>query len=398
MRYALRCRVCESVSVAEPLDACRRCDGPTDVAYDLPAIAARVDRASVAAGPGSLWRYDALLPAVTRVDYGAGWTPLARAARLSEALDIDLLLKLEGTNPTGSYKDRMATLAASAAVDNGMTTLCCSSTGNLGHAVAAAAAASGLEAIVLAPAGLGAAAVASRHPGARVLAVDGTYDDCRRLELELGSLFPWGFVSGNLHPYAAEGARTVSFEIAEQLEWQLPDAVFCPAASGVLFSKLTQGFAELTQVGLAGEPIPRMFAAQALGSSPIATAFADDRGISRVRAQTGFASLAVGDPSHGDLAIGAARATQGDILAVDDDEIADNTSLFQETTGITSDCATGAALGALVQALRRGRLEHGSRVVLVVTGAEPQPAGDDVRLQTVAPDARNVLAALGVES
>jgi threonine synthase len=398
MRYALRCRVCESVSVAEPLDACRRCDGPTDVAYDLPAIAARVDRASVAAGPESLWRYDALLPAVTRVDYGAGWTPLVRAARLSEALDIDLLLKLEGTNPTGSYKDRMATLAASAAVDNGMTTLCCSSTGNLGHAVAAAAAASGLEAIVLAPAGLGAAAVASRHPGARVLAVDGTYDDCRRLELELGSLFPWGFVSGNLHPYAAEGARTVSFEIGEQLEWQLPDAVFCPAASGVLFSKLTQGFAELTQVGLAGEPIPRMFAAQALGSSPIATAFADDRGISRVRAQTGFASLAVGDPSHGDLAIGAARATQGDILAVDDDEIADNTSLFQETTGITSDCATGAALGALVQALRRGRLERGSRVVLVVTGAEPQPAGDDVRLETVAPDARDVLAALGVES
>jgi threonine synthase len=174
--------------------------------------------------------------------------------------------------------------------------------------------------------------------------------------------------------------------------------VFCPAASGVLFSKLTQGFAELTQVGLAGEPIPRMFAAQALGSSPIATAFADDRGISRVRAQTGFASLAVGDPSHGDLAIGAARATQGDILAVDDDEIADNTSLFQETTGITSDCATGAALGALVQALRRGRLERGSRVVLVVTGAEPQPAGDDVRLETVAPDARDVLAALGVES
>jgi threonine synthase len=398
MRYALRCRVCESVSAAEPLDACRRCDGPTDVAYDLPAIAARVDRASVAAGPESLWRYDALLPAVTRVDYGAGWTPLVRAARLSEALDIDLLLKLEGTNPTGSYKDRMATLAASAAVDNGMTTLCCSSTGNLGHAVAAAAAASGLEAIVLAPAGLGAAAVASRHPGARVLAVDGTYDDCRRLELELGSLFPWGFVSGNLHPYAAEGARTVSFEIGEQLEWQLPDAVFCPAASGVLFSKLTQGFAELTQVGLAGEPIPRMFAALALGSSPIATAFADDRGISRVRAQTGFASLAVGDPSHGDLAIGAARATQGDILAVDDDEIADNTSLFQETTGITSDCATGAALGALVQALRRGRLERGSRVVLVVTGAEPQPAGDDVRLETVAPDARDVLAALGVES
>lgn len=399
MRYALRCRVCESVSIAEPLDVCPRCDGPNDVAYDLPLIAARVDHASVAAGPRSLWRYEALLPVGTRVDYGAGWTPLVRADRLSAILEIDLRLKLEGTNPTGSYKDRMATLAASAALDNGMTTLCCSSTGNLGHAVAAAAASSGLEAIVLAPAGIGAAEVAARHRAARVLAVDGTYDDCRRLELELGGLFPWGFVSGNLHPYAAEGARTVSFEIAEQLDWQLPDAVFCPAASGVLFSKLTQGFAELTHVGLADEPIPRMFAAQAAGSSPIASAFADDRNISRVRAQTGFASLAVGDPSHGDLAIGAARATHGGILAVDDDEIADNTSLFQETTGIAADCATGAALGALVQALRDGTLERGSQVVLVVTGAEADhPDTSRMRLQTVAPDPHHVLAALGVDS
>jgi len=399
MRYAMRCRVCESVSVAEPLDVCRRCDGPTDVAYDWPVISARVSHGTVAAGPSSLWRYEALLPAVTRVDYGAGWTPLVRADRLSEVLEIDLHLKLEGTNPTGSYKDRMATLAASAALDNGMTTLCCSSTGNLGHAVAAAAASSGLEAIVLAPAGVGAAEVAARHRAARVLAVDGTYDDCRRLELELGALFPWGFVSGNLHPYAAEGARTVSFEIAEQLDWELPEAVFCPAASGVLFSKLTQGFAELTHAGLAREPIPRMFAAQALGSSPIATAFADDRGISRVRSQTGFASLAVGDPSHGDLAIGAARATHGDILAVDDDEIADNTSLFHQTTGIGADCATGAALGALVQALRAGKLGRGSRVVLVVTGAEAEhPDTTGVTLQTVAPDPHDVLAALGVES
>src|SRR5438105_2327136 len=124
------------------------------------------------------------------------------------------------------------------------------------------------------------------RPGVHVLAVRGTYDECRRLELELGALFPWGFVSGNLHPYAGEGAKTISFEIAEQLGWQLPDAVVCPAASGTLFAKLTQGFAELTRAGLAREPLPRMFAAQALGSSPIAAAFADDRGISRVHAET----------------------------------------------------------------------------------------------------------------
>jgi threonine synthase len=398
VRHELRCRVCESVSAPEPIDSCRRCDGPNDVAYDWARIAETVSHVSIADGPGSLWRYADLLPGGADVDYGAGWTPLIRAERLSSLLEIDLHLKLDDENPTGSYKDRMATIAASAALDHGMSTLCCSSTGNLGHAVAAAAAATGLEAMVFAPAGAEAAAVAARHPGARVFAVKGTYDDCRRLELELGHLFPWGFVSGNLHPYAAEGARTVSFEIAEQLGWELPDAVVCPAASGILFSKLTQGFVELTHARLARLPVPQMFAAQALGSSPIAAAFADDRSISRVQAATDVTSLAVGDPSHGDLAIGAARGTRGGIIAVPEDEITVNATLFANTTGISADRATGASLGALVQALSRGEIERGARVVLVVTGAQPTPVKSDVaRLTTVAPDANHVLAALGID-
>jgi threonine synthase len=395
----LRCRVCETVSRPEPVDACRRCDGPTDLTYDWDRITREVSHTSIAAGPESLWRYGALLPAGARVEHGTGWTPLLRADRLSELLGVDLHLKLEGHNPTHSYKDRIAAIAAATALDHGVTTLCCSSTGNLGHAVAAAAAATGLEAIVLAPVGGEAAAVAARHPGARVFAVAGTYDDCRRLELELGGLFPWGFVSGNLHPYASEGAKTISFEIAEQLGWQLPDAVVCPAASGTLFAKLAQGFAELVRAGLAAEPVPRMVAAQALGSSPIAAAFADDRGISRVEAATEVASLAVGDPSHGDLAIGAARATGGDIVAVDEDVIVENTALLVDTTGIEADCASGAALGALAQGVARGEIAPGSRVVLVVTGARPEPVESDVaQLTTVAPDADAVLSALGLRS
>jgi threonine synthase len=397
--YALRCRVCEEVTLAEPLDACRRCDGPTDVLYDWARVGQAVTRAAVAAGPPSLWRYHGLLPAGARVEFGAGWTPLVRSDLLSDALGVDVHLKLEGDNPTESYKDRVATIAASSALDHGVTTLCCSSTGNLGDAVAAAAAATGLEAIVLAPVGGESAAVAARHPGAHVFAVDGTYDDCRRLELELGALFPWGFVSGNLHPYASEGAKTISFEIAEQLDWQLPDAVICPAASGTLFSKLAQGFAEVTRAGLAAEPVPRMFAGQALGSSPIADAFADDRRISRVEASTEFASLAVGDPSYGDLALGAARATGGAIIAVAEAEIVAHTALLAETTGVAPDYSGGAALGALVEATRRGLIAPGARVVLVVTGARPQPVpGGDARVTTVSADVHDVLAALGLRS
>lgn len=391
--YHLRCRVCEEVTEAEPLDACRRCDGPTDVSYDWDGVARTMTRASVAAGPRSLWRYHGLLPAGAQVDVGAGWTPLVRSDALSDLLGVDLHLKLEDANPTRSYKDRVATIAVSAALDHGVTTLCCSSTGNLGDAVAAAAAATGLEAVVLVPTG---AASTAADRGAHLLAVRGTYDDCRRLELELGALFPWGFVSGNLHPYASEGAKTISFEIAEQLDWQLPDAVVCPAASGTLFAKLTQGFAEITRARLADEPVPRMFAAQALGSSPIAAAFADDRSISRVLAATEISSLAVGDPAAGDLALGAARATGGAVVAIAEDEIVAYTELLAELTGVVPDLSGGAALGALMSAVRRGDLEPGSRVVLVVTGAQPQSYASDA--VTIGPDVSDVLQALGLAS
>ena len=394
--YALRCRVCEELAPSAPFDACVRCDGPTDAAYDWEAVARTLTRDTIAAGPESLWRYGALLPGGAPAGADAGWTPLVRAERLSALLGLDLHLKLEVANPTRSYKDRVAAVAVSAALDHGVTTRCCSSTGNLGDAVGAAAAAAGLETIVLAPESVRTARVAARHAGARVLGVRGTYDDCRRLALELASLFPWGFVSGNLHPYASEGAKTISFEIAEQLDWQLPHAVVCPAASGTLFAKLAQGFAEVIRAGLADEPAPRMFAGQAQGSSPIAAAFADDRTISRVEASTAVASLAVGDPSFGDLALGAARATDGGVVAIPEREIEQYTELLAETTGVAPDFSGGAALGALVEATLARDIEPGSRVVLVVTGARPEPADADVTVIDAAPD--DVLRALGLSS
>jgi threonine synthase len=396
--YHLRCRVCEELTEPVPAVSCRRCDGPTDVAYDWERLTRTFTRGAIAGRPDTLWRYAELLPAGAQVDVGAGRTRLVPCEPLSDLLELDLYLKLESENPTRSYKDRIATVAVSAALDHGVTTVCCSSTGNLGDAVAASAAATGLEAIVLVPAGSASAAVQVERPGVHVFAVRGSYDDCRRLELELGSLFPWGFVSGNLHPYASEGAKTISFEIAEQLGWRLPDAVFCPAASGTLFAKLTQGFAEVARAGLAGERLPRMFAAQALGSSPIADAFADDRGISRVRSSTAIASLAVGNPSHGDLALGAARATGGGIFALGEDEIDAYTVLLSDITGVAPDPSGGAALGALVTARRGGLLEAGSEVVLVVTGRQPGSRVDGSHVRTIDADAGDVLAALGLAS
>ncbi|HEY5294193.1 MAG TPA: threonine synthase [Gaiellaceae bacterium] len=396
--HALRCRVCEEVAAVEPADSCVRCDGPNDVLYDWDRVQSRISRESVARGPRSLWRYKELLPAGAPIEFGAGSTPLVRATRLSELLGIDLRLKLEGANPTHSFKDRLATIAVAAALDHGVTTLCCSSTGNLGDAVAAAAAAAGLEAIVLAPAGEASIGTIARASAARVFAVNGTYDDCRRLELELGALFPWGFLAGNLHPYATEGAKTISFEIAEQLNWQLPDAVVCATASGTLFSKLAQGFAETARAGLTEGPSPRLFAAQAEGASPIARAYADDRGISRITPHTHVHSLAVGDPSFGDLAIGAARASGGTIVAVPESQIAAHTDLLAQLTGVFADCAGGVALGALLEALRTGHIARGEQVVLVVSGAGLKPHGHVQRAEVRILDANidAILEQLGV--
>lgn len=161
--YALRGRVCEE-PVTEPVNSCLRCDGPTDVAYDWYVLRGTLTRAQTEADPHSVWRYAALLPGAAQLDFGAGWTPLVHTERLSELLGLELLLNLESSNPTHSFKDQLATVAAQAAHEHGISTLCCSSTGNLGDAVAAAAAAAGLDAIILTPRQSATAQVEPAHP------------------------------------------------------------------------------------------------------------------------------------------------------------------------------------------------------------------------------------------
>ena len=174
-------------------------------------------------------------------------TPLVPAPRLAEELGIgELWLKLDTANPTHSFKDRVVAVAARKAQELGLDTLSCSSTGNLAGAVAARAAAEGLEAAVFVPSDLEPEKLAAAAVyGPRIYAVDGTYDHCSRLSVELSFELPWGFVNVNLRSYYAEGSKTLAYEIAEQLGWETPDAVAIPIASGALFHKVGQGFAEL---------------------------------------------------------------------------------------------------------------------------------------------------------
>ncbi len=388
MTAVLRCRLCERTQPLAPVSSCPECDGPLDVGYDL-AAATMVPRRS-------MWRYEALLPVAPADRTMPGMTPLIPASRLSSALGIEVFLKLEGANPTHSFKDRIAASAVAAAQEFGLHTLCCASTGNLGEAVAARAAAAGLEAVVLVPAEhLEVAPTASY--GAHVLSVAGTFEDCQRLEEELAGLFPWGFLGGNLHALASEGAKTIAYEIVEQLDGA-PDAVVSPVASGTLFAKLAQGFDEALAVGLAAGERPRLFGAQAGGCPPLAAAWADDRPLSRVRPQTEVRSLAIGDPVFGELAVGAARMSGGGIHCVAESDIADRTALLAETTGILADSAGGVALGTLIDLVRNGHVAEGERVVLVVTGTGLKPYAVEIEHDStdVERDVESVLTALGL--
>ena len=212
--------------------------------------------------------------------------------------------------------------------------------------------------------------------GPTIYAVNGNYDHCSRLSVELSFELPWGFVNVNLRSYYAEGSKTLAYEIAEQLGWTTPDLVAIPIASGALFHKVGQGFSELRALGLVDAPAPVLVGGQAEGCQPVATAFHGESPVTPVRPDTIARSLAIGNPADGDFAVATARETGGAIHAVDEEEIGENMALLAATTGVFGETATGVTLGALAHAVADGLAGPSSRVVLLVTGdglKTPQP-------------------------
>jgi threonine synthase len=398
----LRCRVCESEYPAIASGICLRCFGPLEPVYDWDAVGKAVSREQILAGPRSLWRYEALLPTPAPADAagGPGWTPLVRDPRLAAALGIgELYLKLDHTNPTHSFKDRVVAVAAAKAAELGTDTLACASTGNLGNAVAARAAASGMRSVVLYPETVEPEKLlATAVYGGEMYAVRGSYDDCSRMVVELAGELDWAFVNVNLRAYYAEGSKTLAFEIAEQLGWEMPDAVVSPIASGSLFTKLWQGFEQFVRVGLVEGERPRIYGGQAEGCAPVASAFAEGRPVSPVRPATVAHSLAIGAPADGDLAIATARASGGAIYAVAEDDIGANMSLLAGTTGVFGETAAGVTIGALRAAAASGAIGENDRVVALITGTGLKtPQVVEARAGTlIDADVDELLAGLGV--
>ena len=371
---ALSCKECHATY---PLDAsyvCERCFGPLEVAYDHSSLGDPAElRRKIQAGPASIWRYADFLPFERRpkTALDAGFTPLIRSERLAERLGVgEVYVKNDAANPTHSFKDRVVNVAIAKARELGYEVVACASTGNLANAVAAHAAAAGLESYVFVPADLEEQKIlATGVYGTRLVAVKGNYDDVNRLCTELSSEHPWAFVNVNLRPYYAEGSKTLGFEIAEQLGFELPDRVVVPVASGSLFTRIARGFEEWLELGIIEGELPAFNGAQAEGCSPVAQAFEAGQEVCRpVRPDTIAKSLAIGNPADGVFALDLARRTGGSIDAVSDQEVVEGIKLLAETTGIFTETAGGVTTAVLRKLAERGDIGQHERVVLVITG------------------------------
>jgi threonine synthase len=371
----LKCRECARSFPSEALHVCDYCFGPLEVVYDYDQAAAALSRERIASGPKTIWRYADLLPVddPSPIDLGAGMTPLVRADRLAAELGLaELWIKDDTVNPTGSFKDRVVSVALTKARELGFKVAACASTGNLANSVAAHAARAGMQSVVFVPSDLERAKIAMTAVyGGLVVAVDGNYDDVNRLCAELSSDCPeWAFVNVNVRTYYAEGSKTLAFEVAEQLGWVAPDHVIVPIASGSQLTKIAKGFRELHQVGLLDtEPSVRISGAQAAGCSPVATAFAEGTDAIRpVKPDTIAKSLAIGNPADGWYALEAVRSSGGAIAAVDDDEILDAIQLLARTEGIFAETAGGVTIATLARLASQGIVRSDETVVAYVTG------------------------------
>ena len=381
----LQCKECKAEYPLEALYVCEQCFGPLEVAYDHSRL---VDggrdelRRRIQAGPQNIWRYADFLPLAegppgpsgrfaSRAGLPAGCTPLIRADRLAAALGLrEVWVKNDAANPTHSFKDRVVSVACARARELGFQTLACASTGNLAGSVAAHGAALGMESYVFIPADLEEQKVlATGIYGTKLVAVEGNYDDVNRLCTELCAEREWAFVNVNLRPYYAEGSKTLAFEIAEQLGFELPDRVLAPIASGSLYTKLGKGFEEWRELGLVAGKLPRMSGAQAEGCSPVASAFAAGADVCRpVKPETIAKSLAIGNPADGPYALELARDSGGGVDAVSDEEIREGIALLAQTTGVFTETAGGVTTAVLAKLARRGDIDPDERVVLVITG------------------------------
>ena len=368
----LQCRECKKEYDSTFKYICDECFGPLDVHYHFPSIT----KDTFVGREQTYWRYFELLPIIDKsniVSINAGMTPLVRAEKLGKEIGLNnLYIKNDSVNPTFSFKDRPAGVAISKAKEFGLSSVGCASTGNLASATAAHAAKADFPCYIFAPSDIEHAKIAQALSyGANYIAVDGTYDDANRIAAQIGDSKGVGIVNINMRSYYVEGSKTLAYEVAEQLDWKVPDQLIVPTGSGAMLNAICKGFEELETVSLI-DKVSRMHmnCAQPRGCAPIVSAFKDnsDDVIPVENPDTVAKSLAIGDPGDGRYVLKRLKQYNGIAQESNNKETLDAILLLAKTEGIFTEPAGGVSVAVLKKMVDDGQIDKDETTVCYVTG------------------------------
>lgn len=371
---SLICRECKKEYKPQFRYICEDCFGPLDVKYIYPTNIKR--ELFESRTEKTYWRYFELLPIKDKnniVSINSGFTPLQKSTNLSTDLRLkSLYIKNDSVNPTFSFKDRPAGVAVSRAKEINLKAVGCASTGNLASATAAHAAVARLPCYIFAPADLEPVKISQALAyGAEFVAVEGTYDDANRVASVIGDSKGIGIVNINMRPYYVEGSKTLAYEVAEQLNWQVPDYLVIPVGSGAMLNAICKGFEELCEIGLVNDVSNlKIIAAQPHGCSPIVDAFkSNSNEIFPVEKPNTIAkSLAIGDPGDGIYVLKRLKQYHGIAESATNQEIVNGILKLSKTEGIFTEPAGGVSVAVLQKLVESGKIDRDANIVCYVTG------------------------------
>ena len=371
-KFNLQCRECNKEYEPTFKYVCDECFGPLDVKYKFPSISRDLFKEREM----TYWRYFELLPIEDKnnvVSIEAGMTPLVKAEKLGKELGLNnLYIKNDSVNPTFSFKDRPAGVAISKAKEFGLESVGCASTGNLASATAAHAAKANLPCYIFAPSDIETAKIAQALSyGAEYISVDGTYDDANRIASQIGDSKGVGIVNINLRSYYTEGSKTLAYEVAEQLDWNVPNHLVVPTGSGAMLNAICKGFEELQTVSLVDDLTSmHIHSAQPHGCAPIVDAFKKnaDKVDPVEQPETVAKSLAIGDPGDGRYVLKRLKQYNGIAEETNDKEILDAILLLAKTEGIFTEPAGGVSVSVLKKMVEQGKIDKDETTICYVTG------------------------------
>lgn len=378
MGYPLVCSICRKPYSENSNEyRCADCGGSIEVDFPLESEPDKIKSAITKGSPNGIWGYRALLPvddSIAPVSLGEGNTPLLHARNLEKSLSCGpIYLKNETLNPSGTYKDRFASVAITLENDKKVSAVALGSAGNAAAALSAYAAKAELPCFVFLPTG----AVRERAMqimayGAHLIYMEGTIDDCIHTAHLGESLFKWENVitSMRFHPYGAEGYKTIAYELGRQLDFQVPDWIVCPMGGGSLFSKIYKGFAEMRSLGLISR-LPRFAAIQAEGCAPLVEAYRNNQNKTEKWKNPDTIAFAIADVDtfEGQTALHIIRKTNGAAEAVNDDEILSAMRLIAGKEGVLAEPASATTVAGVKKLLERNVIQKSESIVCIISGS-----------------------------